>query len=84
MRYGMAFGINYLQLTRPAKSRFQGTYAKPLSRRAGLPCRFYFDLILYICCCQLECRRGCNFKMGVSVDRVRGRRWDRLENLRTS
>jgi hypothetical protein len=46
MRYGMAFGINYLHLNRTAKSRFQGTYAKPLTRRAGLPCRFYFDLIL--------------------------------------
>ena len=46
MRYGMAFGIKYLQLTLTAKSRFQGTYAKPLTRRAGLPGRFYFDLIL--------------------------------------
>ncbi len=42
--YGLAFGINYLQLTRLAKSRFQRTCLNPLTRRAGLPCRCYFDL----------------------------------------
>ena len=47
--YGLAFGINDLQLTLLAKSRFQRTYVKPLTRRAGLRCRFYFDLVpLYL------------------------------------
>jgi len=33
--YGLAFGINYLQLTRLAKSRFQRTYVNRLLAALG-------------------------------------------------
>ena len=44
MLYGLAFGINNLQLTRLAKSRFQRTYVNRLLAALGCPCRRYFDL----------------------------------------
>ena len=42
--FGLAFGINYLQLIHLAKSGFQRTYVNHLlTRRAGR-CRFYLGL----------------------------------------
>jgi hypothetical protein len=38
--------VTYNLLALQSLARFQGTYAKPLTRRTGL--RFYFDLVLII------------------------------------
>jgi hypothetical protein len=83
MRYGIAFGINYLQRTRPAES--QGTYAKPLysSRWAALsvllrPNSFISAAVNWNVVEVVTSSWGflwIVFAAGA---------WDRLENLRTS
>jgi hypothetical protein len=81
--HGLAFGINYLQLTRLAKSGFERTYVDHLLTRRSGRCRFYLGLSSIVPLAVNWNVGACNFKLGVSVDRVRGRRWDRLENPQT-
>ena len=82
--YGLAFGINYLQLTHLAKSGFQRTYVNHLlTRRAGR-CRFYLGLRSIVpLAVNWNVVEVVTSSWGFSVGRVRGRRWDRPENLRT-